>query len=206
MRLGVLGGTFDPVQLGHLILGEVAREELALDRVVFVPTGQPWRKSGREITAGADRLQMLRLATEGNHAFEVSSLEVDRPGPSYTEVTLEALQDERPGAELFFILGRDALIDLPHWHDPQRIAELATLAVAERDDTALGGDGEADLSGLHVRLCRLHMARVGITATAIRDNVREGRSIRYLVPDAVAAYIEERGLYRTPSVSQRENR
>jgi nicotinate-nucleotide adenylyltransferase len=196
VRIGVLGGTFDPVHLAHLVLGEVAREELRLDRVIFVPTGQSWRKSGREIASGADRLQMLRLATAGNPAFEVSSLEVDREGPSYTEVTLEALSGENPGAELFFILGRDALTDFPHWHDPQRIAELATLAVAERDDTELGGDGEADLPGLHVRLCRLQMPRVGITATAIRDNVREGRSIRYLVPDGVAAYIAERGLYR----------
>jgi nicotinate-nucleotide adenylyltransferase len=206
VRLGVLGGTFDPVHLGHLILGEVARQELALDRVIFVPTGQPWRKSGREIADGADRLQMLRLATAGNPEVEVSSLEFDRPGPSYTEVTLEALQGENPGAELFFILGRDALIDFPNWHDPQRIAELATLAVAERDDAALTGETEADLPGVHARLCHLHMLRVDINATAIRENVRDGRSIRYLVPDAVAAYIEERGLYRAPSVSQRENR
>jgi nicotinate-nucleotide adenylyltransferase len=206
MRLGVLGGTFDPVHVAHLALGEVARQELALGRVIFVPTGQPWRKSGRDIAAGADRLQMLRLATAGNPAFEVSSLEIDRPGPSYSEVTLEALQGEHPGAELFFILGRDALIDFPHWHDPQRIAELATLAVAERDDMALGGEGDAGLPGLHVRLCRLQMPRVDINATAIRENVRDGRSIRYLVPDAVAAYIEERGLYRAPSVSQRESR
>jgi nicotinate-nucleotide adenylyltransferase len=206
LRLGVLGGTFDPVHLAHLILGEVAREELALDRVIFVPAGQPWRKTGREIAAGSDRLQMLRLATAGNPAFEVSSLEIDRPGPSYTEVTLEALQDENSGAELFFILGRDALKDFPNWHDPQRITELATLAVAQRDDVALAGETEADLPGVHARLCRLQMPRVDVNATAIRDNVREGRSIRYLVPEAVAVYIEEHGLYRAPSVSRRENR
>ncbi len=198
MRLGVLGGTFDPVHLGHLILGEAARQELALDRVIFVPAGQPWRKGGREIAAGADRLQMLRLATAGNPAFEVSILEIERPGPSYTEVTLEALQGENPGAELFFILGGDALTDFPHWHDPQRIAELATLAVAERSDTALAGEAEGGLPGVHARLCHLRMPRVDINATAIRENVRWGRSIRYLVPDAVAAYIEERGLYRSP--------
>jgi nicotinate-nucleotide adenylyltransferase len=198
LRLGVLGGTFDPVHLGHLILGEAARQELALDRVVFVPAGQPWRKGGREITAGADRLQMLRLATAGNPAFEVSILEIDRPGPSYTEVTLEELQGENPGAELFFILGGDALTDFPHWHDPQRIAELATLAVAERGDAALAGEAEVGLPGVHARLCQLRMPRVDINATAIRDNVRDGRSILYLVPDSVAAYIAERGLYRAP--------
>jgi nicotinate (nicotinamide) nucleotide adenylyltransferase len=206
LRLGVLGGTFDPVHLGHLILGEAARQELALDRVVFVPAGQPWRKGGREIAPGADRLQMLRLATAGNPAFEVSILEIDRPGPSYTEVTLEALQDEHPGAELFFILGGDALTDFPHWHDPQRIAELATLAVAERGDAALAGEAEVGLPGAHARLCHLRMPRVDINATAIREDVRNGRSIRYLVPDAVAAYIEERGLYRAPPALRRENR
>jgi nicotinate-nucleotide adenylyltransferase len=206
VRLGVLGGTFDPVHLGHLILGEAARQELALDRVIFVPAGEPWRKSGREITAGADRLQMLRRATAGNPAFEVSLLEIDRPGPSYTEVTLEALQDERPGAELFFILGRDALTDFPHWHDPQRIAELATLAVAGRGDATLGDEAEVALPGVHVRLCHLRMPRVDINATAIRDNVRDGRSVRYLVPDPVAAYIEERGLYRAPPALRKENR
>jgi nicotinate-nucleotide adenylyltransferase len=199
LRLGVLGGTFDPAHLGHLILGEVARQELALDRVVFVPAGQPWRKDGREIAPGADRLQMLRLATEGNPAFEVSMLEIDRPGPSYTEVTLKALQDENPGAELFFILGGDALTDFPHWHDPQRIAQLATLAVAKRGDAALAAEAEVGLPGVHARLCHLRMPRVDINATAIRENVREGRSIRYLVPDAVAAYIKERGLYRAPT-------
>jgi nicotinate-nucleotide adenylyltransferase len=206
VRLGVLGGTFDPVHLGHLILGEAARQELALDRVIFVPAGEPWRKSGREITAGADRLQMLRRATAGNPAFEVSLLEIDRPGPSYTEVTLEALQDERPGAELFFILGRDALTDFPHWHDPQRIAELATLAVAGRGDVPLSDEAEVALPGVHVRLCHLRMPRVDINATAIRDNVRDGCSVRYLVPDPVAAYIQERGLYRAPPALRKENR
>ncbi len=195
MRIGVLGGTFDPIHLAHLILGEVALAELDLDRVIFVPTGQPWRKSGREIAPGADRLEMARLAVAGNPAFEVSSLEIDREGPSYTEVTLEALQGQNPGAELFFILGRDALADFPNWHDPQRIAELATLAVAERDGVADGGPAEDDLSGLHVRLCHLSMPTIAITATSVRENVRRGRSIRYLVPDSVAGYIAERGLY-----------
>ena len=171
---------------------------LALDRVIFVPAGQPWRKGGREIAAAADRLQMLRLATAGNPAFEVSILEIERPGPSYTEVTLEALQGEYPGAELDFILGGDALTDFPHWHDPQRIAELATLAVAERSDAPLAGEAEVGLPGVHARLCHLRMPRVDINATAIRENIREGRSVRYLVPDAVAAYIEKRGLYRAP--------
>lgn len=197
MRLGVLGGTFDPVHLGHLILGEVAREDLDLDRVLFVPTGQPWRKMGREIASAADRIAMLRLATAGNSAFDISTLEVDRDGPSYTEVTLEALLKEN-GAdmELFFVLGRDSLADFPHWHDPQRIAELATLVVADRDGAGVASESEPALPGIVTRLCWLRMPRVDINSTDIRNRVREGRSIRYRVPGGVASYIEERGLYR----------
>jgi len=197
MRLGVLGGTFDPVHLGHLVLGEVAREDLDLDRVLFIPTGQPWRKAGREIAPAADRFAMLRLATAGNSAFDISTLEVDRDGPSYTEVTLEALLKEYGKAtELFFVLGRDSLADLPHWHDPQRTAELATLVVADRDGAGVASESEPALPGIVARLCWLRMPRVDINSSDIRARVREGRSIRYRVPDGVAAYIEERGLYR----------
>lgn len=198
MRLGVLGGTFDPVHLAHLVLGEVAREDLDLDRVLFVPTGQPWRKAGREIAAASDRMAMLRLATAGNSYFDVSTLEVDRDGPSYTEVTLEALLKEYgKETELFFIIGRDSLLDFPHWHDPRRIAELATLVVADRDGSGVPSESEPTLPGIVARLCWLRMPRVDINSTDVRTRVREGRSIRYRVPDGVAAYIDERGLYKS---------
>ena len=198
MRLGVLGGTFDPVHVAHLVLGEVAREDLGLDRVLFVPAGQPWRKSGREIAAATDRIAMLRLATAGNSAFGVSTVEMDRDGPSYTEVTLEALLKEYgKSTELFFVLGRDSLADFPHWHDPQRIAELATLVVADRDAAGVSSELEPALPGIVARLCWVRMPRIDIDSTGIRNRVREGRSIRYRVPDGVASYIEERGLYRT---------
>lgn len=197
MRLGVLGGTFDPVHVGHLILGEVAREDLDLDRVLFIPAGQPWRKEGREIVAASDRIAMLRLATAGNSAFYVSTVEVDRDGPSYTEVTLEALLKEYgKETELFFVIGRDSLLDFPHWHDPRRIAELATLVVADRDGTGVPSESEPTLPGIVARLCWLRMPRIDINSTDIRNRVREGNSLRYRVPDGVAAYIEERGLYR----------
>ena len=185
MRLGVLGGTFDPIHIGHLVLGEAAREQLSLDRVLFVPTGVQWRKSGREIAPAEHRVAMVRLAIEGNPGFELSVLEVERAGPSYTADTLEALADEYKGSELFLILGRDAYGDLPNWIRPGRILELSTVAVAARD-------GEAKLESPALGLL---MPEIGISATEIRERVAAGRSIRYLVPEAVEGYIREHGLY-----------
>jgi nicotinate-nucleotide adenylyltransferase len=192
----MLGGTFDPVHLGHLILGETAREELDLDRVIFVPTGQPWRKADREIAPAPDRLEMLRLATADNPRFAVSTLEIEREGPSYSEVTLAALQAENTGAEMFFILGRDALADLPNWHDPARVVSLATLAVAQRGDGDSSLAEDPALARLNAGIVAVHMPQIEISATDIRERVRSGRSIRYLVPAAVADYITRRGLYR----------
>ena len=186
MRLGILGGTFDPVHLGHLILGETAREELSLDQVLFIPTGVQWRKAAREIAPAEHRVAMVRLAIAGNPGFSLSTVEVDRPGPSYTADTLEQLRDVYPDAGMFFIVGRDALEDMANWVRPERIRELATIVVAARD-------GEAPGEGAQ----RLGMPEVGISATDIRERVADGRSIRYLVPAAVEAYIREHGLYKT---------
>lgn len=187
MRLGVLGGTFDPIHIGHLILGEAGREGLGLDRVLFVPTGVQWRKPAREIAPAGHRVAMTRLAIEGNPAFEVSTLEVDRPGPSYTADTLEALMTEYPGSDLNLILGHDAYRDLPNWVRPQRISELATVVVAARNGEGLEVEPPA---------VRLEMPEIGISATDIRERVAAGRTIRYLVTAAVEAYIREQGLYR----------
>lgn len=183
-RIGVLGGTFDPIHIGHLILGETAREQLSLDRVLFMPTGLQWRKAGREIAAAEHRLAMVRLAIAGNPAFECSTIEVDRAGPSYTADTLEELHGREPGAGLFFIVGRDALEDMPNWVRPERIRELATLAVAARDGDA-AGEGAV----------HLQMPVIGVSATDVRQRVAEGSSIRYRVPPDVEAYIREHGLY-----------
>jgi nicotinate-nucleotide adenylyltransferase len=192
----MLGGTFDPVHIGHLILGETARGEIGLNRVIFVPTGHSWRKPDREITPAADRLAMLRLAIEGNPHFEISILEVEREGPSYSEVTLAALRDANPGAEMVFILGRDALADLPNWHDPSAVVSLATLAVAARGDDMSWVSEVPALARLNARIVSLQMPVIGVSATDIRRRVHDGRSIRYQVPDAVAEYIEARRLYR----------
>lgn len=196
VKLGMLGGTFDPVHVGHLILGEIAREQCALDRIVFVPTGYSWRKADREISPGPQRLEMLRLATADNPCFEVSTLEIDREGPSYTDVTLEALKSANPEVELYFILGRDALADLPHWKAPQRIVELATLVVANRPGEGALPPAQDVLPDLSARMQWVEMPHVEVSASAVRNRVREGRSIRYLVPDGVREYIGRHGLYR----------
>ena len=197
LRLGVLGGTFDPVHLGHLILGETARGQLSLDKVLFVPAGQPWRKAGRALAPAEERVAMLWLGIEENQDFDMSEVEVLQAGPSYTADTLEWLYEQQPDAELFFILGQDALADLPNWRRPQRILELARLAVARRPGESAGlVETAAALSGLGERAVWIEMPLIEISATAIRERVRRGLSIRYLVPDAVPAYIRERGLYR----------
>ncbi len=195
-KVGILGGTFDPVHIGHLLLAECAREELGLERVIFVPAGRPWRKAAREVSPAEHRLAMLRLAVAGNDAFDVSTIEVEREGPSYTVETLEELRRRDPDASLFFIVGEDALADLPNWRQPQRILELATVAVAARS-----GEGpslrqaEAMMPGLVARAVWLRMPVIEISATGIRERVRLGLSIRYRVPAAVEAYIRDHGLY-----------
>lgn len=195
MRTGVLGGTFDPVHVAHLIIAEHAREALALDLVLFVPAGDPWRKSHRAITAAEHRLAMLTLAIAGNDAFGVSDLELRRDGPTYTADTLAALAGERLDDEFWFIAGADALADLPNWHEPARIVKHARLAVAPRDarDADVLAQGVAEFRD---RIDLFDAPRLEISSTEIRARVAEGRSIRYLVPDAVAAYIAETGLYR----------
>lgn len=198
VRLGVLGGTFDPVHRGHLALAAAARDELGLGRVLFVPAGQPWRKAGRSIALDEDRLAMLQRALEGEAGLEIATLELERAGPSYTVDTLEALRAEVPGAEMFFILGEDALSDLPNWVRPEGVLELAKLAVARR----CGGAGEADagagrrLPGLAERVAWLAMPVVEVSATEIRERVCRGLPIGEMVPAAVEAYIREHGLYR----------
>lgn len=193
-----MGGTFDPIHVGHLMLAEQARDGLGLERVLFVPAGHPWRKAGRHIAPVADRVAMVRAALADDPFFDLSLVEAERSGPSYTVETLAQLQGELGGADLFFIIGQDALVDLPHWRDPAGIVRHARLAVAGRpglppvDSAAL----ERAVPGISARIDRVHMPQVDISSTDIRQRVAEGRSIRYLVPPAVEAYIREQELYR----------
>ena len=202
MKLGILGGTFDPPHVGHLRLAEAALGYLSLDRVLFVPAGEPWRKTDREITPAEHRLAMVRLAIEGCSQYEVSTLEVDRPGPSYTVDTLgDLLARHGPEAELYLILGEDALLDLPHWREPQRIIALAWLAVALRSP---GRDLEVTeleeaIPGISRRLAVLPMSYVDVSGTALREWSRKGVDLKGLVPPAVESYIKTHHLYSDES-------
>jgi nicotinate-nucleotide adenylyltransferase len=199
MKLGILGGTFDPIHLGHLIIAEEAMSSLGLDRVLFVPAGDPWMKADTTITPRQHRLAMVLDAVGDNPKFKVSPSELERFGPSYTVETLkEFKEDYGLQTELYFIIGADALKDFGKWHEPERVLELCTLAVVGRpaqealDLSAL----EATLPGIGKRVAMVDDVAIGVSATDIRERVAEGRSIKYLVPPAVEAYIQEHGLYK----------
>ena len=199
MRVGVIGGTFDPVHLGHLAVGEEARVQLALDRVMFLPAGQPWMKEGQRLSPAKDRVQMLRLATASNPHFQVCLEEVNRPGRTYTVDTLMKLMEElRPETRIFFIVGQDAMEDYHRWKEPDNLLGLCHVVVVERP-----GYGKFDLEELagrfpaaRERVQAIAMPAIGISSTEVRRRAAEGVSLRYQVPDAVAGYIEEHGLYR----------
>ncbi len=199
MRVGVLGGTFDPIHLAHLIVAEEARVRLELDHVVFIPTGEPWLKAVQPVTTPHVRLEMVRQAVACNPHFQVSSVEVDRPGPSYSVDTLDALRrEEGPDAELYFILGMDAVADLPRWHAPERFLDLCTPVVFARSDYGAAGLDELEhsLPGVKDRLMFLEGPVVEVSSTDIRRRVALGESIRYLVPARVERFITEHGLYK----------
>jgi len=195
MRIGVYGGTFDPIHLGHLILAETCREACRLDRVWFLVTGSPPHKPGGRTEVG-HRLEMARLAVAGNPAFEVSDLETRRPGPHYSVETLEAIRADRPGDDLFFLIGADSLVDLPHWREPGRILSLAGLVVANRP----GFDPPPfDPPAGSRPIQHVEIPPIGVASHEIRRLRREGRSVRYQVPRAVEAYIDAHGLYPAAS-------
>ena len=195
-RTGVLGGTFDPPHLAHLVLAAAAREALGLDRVLFVPAGNPWRKADREVTPAAVRLDLVRAAAEPFAWAEVSTVEVDRDGPSYAAETMEALAVA--GGEWWFILGSDALADLPHWHEPRRLLAAARLAVAVRPPPTLriAEATLAALPGVEARVDAVPMPALDVSSTDLRARIRDGRTTEVLIPEAVRARIDAHGLYR----------
>jgi nicotinate-nucleotide adenylyltransferase len=195
MKVGILGGTFDPVHLGHLILAEEARNALDLALVLFIPAGDPWRKADREITPPEHRLAMLQRAVADNDAFGISDIELRRTGPTYTADTLEALAAERLDDEFFFIAGSDALADMANWHEPERIVKHATLAVAPRDVQEANAV-ILNIPGIKAHIVTFAMPRIDISSTDIRARVRAGHGIRYFVPAVVETYISENRLYR----------
>lgn len=198
MRRGLLGGTFDPVHNGHLALVSAAREGLGLASVCLIPTGVPWMKQGEPRSPGRDRLAMLELAVEGKPGLSVLTTELDRPGNSYTVDTLKELAaGEMAKDELFFLVGADALESMYRWKDPARILQLATVVAVPRDGrhpTLRELERASRLAG--ERVVWLEMVEVPVSATVLRRRVGEGEDVRDSVPDAVADYIEEHGLYR----------
>lgn len=203
-RLGIFGGSFDPVHYGHLILAESCREACQLDQVWLLPAAVPPHKRQHALSDHARRVAMLELALAGHPALRVSTLELERGGISYTVDTLTAIRQQLPDTELFLLMGADSLDDLPHWRDPQRICQLAIPVVVRRAGapepdvdilTALVDDRRLE----QIRGVQVEMPVIGLSSTAIRQRIAQGQSIRFRTPRAVEKYIETHGLYTSQS-------
>jgi len=195
--IGVLGSAFNPPHLGHLALAQEAAWQLGLAEVILVPTGEAPHKRIADDPGKGQRLAMTRLAAADDARFSVSSLEVEREGPSYTYETLELLAKEKGDSELVFVMGADAAVGLESWRQPERVVELAGLAVARRAGVSDADVAEAMRSlGCEGRATMLEMPQFGVSSSAVRERAKQGRPLRYLVPDAVADFIVERGIYR----------
>ena len=198
MNIGVLGGTFDPVHNGHLIVAEEAKTRLNLVEIIFVPAGQPWLKAAKPISPAEHRLQMLRLAIADKPYFKLSTIEIERTGPSYTIDTITELRDKfGSDDELFFILGWDSLAELPQWREPSRLIKMCYLVAVPRPGYPRPKlkTLEVIIRGLSQRVMLMKEPEIDISASAIRGRVARGLSIRHLVPEPVNRYIKEHGLY-----------
>ena len=190
MRIGIYGGSFDPIHYGHLLLAESAREQLNLDKVVFVPAAIAPHKRSQESAPATARIEMLKLAISGNAALEVSLLEIDRGGVSYTVDTLTALRDAHPEAELTLLVGGDTLADMPNWKAPEQIVKIARVAVVDRPGAS---SEEIVLPGAEI--LHVSMPLIDLSSREIRNRVARGESIRYWLPRAVEQYIVHSNLY-----------
>ncbi len=200
MDTGVFGGTFDPIHNGHLVVAEEVRTQLNLAEILFVPAGQPWLKPDSPIAAAEHRVQMVRLALAGKPYFKLSTLEIERDGPTYSVDTIAKLQGQLgAGDELFFILGWDSLVELPQWKESSRLVRMCHLVAVPRvgcphpDLKAL----ENSIPGISQRVLLLDKPRIDISASAIRSRVARGLSVRHLVPEPVDEYIRQNKLYVT---------
>jgi nicotinate-nucleotide adenylyltransferase len=195
--VGILGSAFNPPHLGHLALAQEALYQLDLDEVILVPTGTAPHKRIHDDPGRELRLAMTRLAAADDSRFSVSGLETEREGPSYTYETLELLARERENTELVFVMGADAAVGFESWRNPERVVELARIAVARRAGISEAEVGSVMRSlGAEGRSTMLEMPQFGVSSSAVRDRARGGRPLRYLVPEAVARFIEEKGIYR----------
>ncbi len=199
MQIGVFGGTFDPIHMGHLIVAEAVRVRLKLDKVIFIPAGNPWLKSERSVTDGEHRHAMVKLATDPNPYFEISRMELERPGPSYTVDTMDELkQTFREGDEPYFIVGPDALAAFGRWKDPERLIRMCSIVAVKRPDVdAIDVSSlEREMPWLSGRIKQVDVPLIGISSTGIRDLAAARLSIRYLVPREVAEYITQYQVYQ----------
>ena len=194
MRLGVMGGTFDPIHHGHLVAASEVQHGFDLDEVVFVPTGQPWQKNARQVTLAEDRYLMTVIATASNPAFSVSRVDIDRAGPTYTADTLRDLRAQHgDDVELFFITGADALTQILSWRDHDELFDLAHFVGVTRPGHVLSDAGLPE-----GKVTLVEVPALAISSTECRQRVERGAPIWYLVPDGIVQYINKRGLYREP--------
>lgn len=197
-RLGIFGGTFDPIHLGHLIIAEELKFRLELERVLFLPSNQPPHKTNQLVSPNSDRMAMLEVALAGNPHFTISTIDIDRPGLSYTSDSLEIISREHQEEEIFFLMGQDSLRDLPTWHEPNLIAERARLGVALRPGVIVDLDAiVAAVPAARERVDLIPVPLIQISSREIRRRVRAGEPITYHVPQAVEEHIVRAGLYRS---------
>ena len=204
-KIGILGGTFDPIHLGHLIIAEQARDQYGLDQILLIPSGHSYFKDNRaqKVLPALTRLEMTRKAVSDYPPFEVSDIEVLRSGNTYTYETLEELADLHPEAELYFIVGADTVCSMSTWREPARIFAACTVLAAMREDQV---DPESFQQGIkdlenrfHARIRTISIPNIGISSTQIRERAGNGKSIHYLVPNALESYIIENGIYKKNS-------
>lgn len=198
-RIGVMGGTFDPLHMAHIAAAEEARLRFGLDRVIFVPAGRPPHKADRPVSDPEHRYQMTRLGTAGYTQFEVSRTEIDRPGPSYSVDTIRALREEfGPEAEIYFIAGADEILDIESWHESDALPELARFVALPRQGFDLGQLESRLPARFLASIDMLPIREMHVSATDVRQRVAEGRPISHLVPSGVEEYIHKHGLYLEP--------
>lgn len=195
-KVGIMGGTFDPVHLGHLVCAQMASDACGLDEVRFVVAGNPHFKQDQQVSPADARLQMVSLAVLENEQFSVSDMETKRPGVTFTADTLSQMHDAAPDEELFFIMGTDSLITLPCWKRAEDIARLARIVCVSRPGYVVDGTLMEQLAAMGFSVQMVPAPEVALSSHVVRSRIRQGESVRYLVPDSVIAYIKDVGLYQ----------
>lgn len=198
MKIGIFGGTFDPIHYGHLLLAETAYDRFGMDKVLVMPAGDPYFKSDRNVSSDQDRMEMVKLAIAGNPHFEFSDLELNREGDTYTVETLEILKEQYPGDDLYLIVGSDTLFQMEKWYRPQDIFQMAAILSSRRNVENQELNHQMDLlrKKYSAKIVNLYMPNIDISSTDIRDKVRHQMSVRYFLPDSVIEYIQAHHLYQ----------